>query len=38
VEQEAIKHLIDALSSIDPDSLSPREALQKIYELKQKLP
>jgi DNA mismatch repair protein MutS len=38
VQQEAMKHLIDALSAIDPDSLSPREALQKLYELKQKLP
>jgi DNA mismatch repair protein MutS len=25
---------VDALASLDPDSLSPREALQKLYDLK----
>jgi DNA mismatch repair protein MutS len=27
-------HLLDALASIDPDALTPREALERLYELK----
>ncbi len=30
--------LIDCLKNIDPDSLSPREALDALYQLKQQLP
>ena len=34
-EAEAIHNPIhDALADIDPDALSPREALDKLYELK----
>jgi DNA mismatch repair protein MutS len=29
--------LLDALSSIDPDDMTPREALDKLYELKRRL-
>ena len=35
---EAEPHpLIDALAAIDPDALTPREALEKLYELKKQL-
>jgi len=32
--QEDVNPLLSALDSIDPDDLTPREALQKLYELK----
>ncbi len=34
VDEEAHNPLLDALDAIDPDSLSPRDALRKLYELK----
>ena len=36
-EQDAAHALTDALNGIDPDALSPREALEALYRLKQLL-
>jgi len=36
-QQQKESDLAQALTEIDPDSLSPRDALQAIYDLKQKL-
>jgi DNA mismatch repair protein MutS len=37
-EEENTAHpVIDALAALDPDTLSPREALAKLYELKKTL-
>ncbi|MFP5391222.1 MAG: DNA mismatch repair protein MutS [Gammaproteobacteria bacterium] len=35
---EAASALIDALAAIDPDALSPREALEQLYQLKRLAP
>jgi DNA mismatch repair protein MutS len=36
--QSALEALIDALAAVNPDELSPREALEALYALKQKAP
>jgi DNA mismatch repair protein MutS len=39
IEEPAESHpLLDELAALDPDSLTPREALQALYALKEKLP
>jgi DNA mismatch repair protein MutS len=34
VEQAAIDPLTEAVAALDPDALTPREALEALYELK----
>jgi DNA mismatch repair protein MutS len=36
-DQARTQGLIDALRALNPDSLSPREALEQLYELRKKL-
>jgi DNA mismatch repair protein MutS len=36
-DQARTQSLIDALRALNPDSLSPREALEQLYELRKKL-
>ena len=35
--QARAQALVDALRALNPDSLSPREALEQLYELRKKL-
>jgi DNA mismatch repair protein MutS len=36
-EEELVNPVIEALADIDPDSLSPRQALEELYRLKKLL-